>query len=68
LQGRNRDTGIKNTLWTWQGKEKLGRIEKVVLKHVLPHVKWIASGKLLYNTGSSRKYSLTTWRGGRGWR
>ena len=32
-----------------------------------PHVKQIASGNLLYDSGSSNWCSVTTWRGGMGW-
>ena len=31
----------------------MGQIERVALKHTLPHVKKIASGSLLYNIRSS---------------
>ena len=40
-------------------------------KYALPCVKQIASGKLLYNTGNSAWYFVTTERGGMeglGWR
>ena len=39
-------------LWIQRGKERVGRIEKVALKHTLPYVKYIASGTLLYNIWS----------------
>ena len=58
------------------GKERVVRIEKVALTyiyiyiytyiyihtyiHILPCVKQIASGKLLYNTGSSAQGSVMT--------
>ena len=47
LQGRNRDAGIENRLWTQKVKERVGQIERVALTYILPRVKQIASGKLL---------------------
>ena len=35
--------------------------------YILPYVKQIASGNLLYNAGSSNRCSVTTLRGGIGW-
>ena len=35
--------------------------------YILPYAKLIASGKLLYNTGSSTQCSMTTYRSGTGW-
>ena len=52
--------------WTQQGKKRLGRIEKVALKHTLPYENQIANGKLLYNTGSSSWCSVITQRRGMG--
>ena len=40
-------------LWTQGGKERVGQIKRVALKHTLPHVKQIANEKLMDNTGSS---------------
>ena len=46
-----------------QGKKRVGRIESVILKHMLQYVKQIASGQLPYNTGSSTQGSVTFQRG-----
>ena len=45
---------------TQWGKERVGQIEKVALKYIHYHVKQIASGKLLYNTGKLMLCSVTT--------
>ena len=47
------------------GKERVGRIDRVALKHTLPHLRQIASGTLLYDSGSSAQYSdnLEGWDG-----
>ena len=37
----------------------MGQIESSIEIHTLPYVKKIASGKLLYNTGSLMQYSVT---------
>ena len=34
LQGRNRDTDIENSLMDTEGKERVGRLERVALKHI----------------------------------
>ena len=39
-------------------------MDKVTLTCILYHVKEIASGTLLYNTGSPAWRFVTTWRGG----
>ena len=31
MQGRNRDTDIKTRLWTQQGKQRVGRLERAAL-------------------------------------
>ena len=36
-------------MWTRQGKERVGRINRVALKHKHYHIKELASGNLLYN-------------------
>ena len=54
--------------WTQWGKERVGRIERVVWKHRLYHMyNQIASGSLLYDAGSSNLCSVTTQRDGMGW-
>ena len=48
-------------------KEKGGKNgESSMETYTLPYVKQIASGDLLYDSGSSDQYSVTTWRGGMG--
>ena len=42
-------------------------MEAVSWKHILPYVKQLASGNLLYNAGSSNRCSVTTLRGRVGW-
>ena len=56
------------------GKGKVRRIGRVALTHRVPCVKKIASGRLLYNTGSSACCSVICddveglgWGSGRGW-
>ena len=41
-------------LWTWCGgwKERVGPMERVTWKLILPYVKWIANGNLLYDPGN----------------
>ena len=38
ILGRNRDTNIGNSLWMKQGKEGVGQIERVALKHTYYHM------------------------------
>ena len=46
-------------------KERVGYMETVIWKHsLLPYVKLIANGNLLYDSGNSNQGSETTWRGG----
>ena len=60
MQGRNGETDIENRLWTQWGKERVGQIKSRIETYTLPSVRWIANGKLIYNTGSSTQYSVTT--------
>ena len=53
-------------VWTQQGKERVGHIERVALKHIHSYVKQIASGTLLCNMGSLNCCSVTTQRGAMG--
>ena len=57
LQGRKT---WRIDLCTQQRKERVGQTERVTDIYPIPCVKQMASGKLLYNTGSSAWYSLTT--------
>ena len=49
-------------------KKRVGRMERVPWKHTLTYVKQIASGNLLYDSGSSYCCSVTTYRGEMGGR
>ena len=54
-----------------EGEEKGGtNWESRIDIYTLPYVKQMASGKLLYDTGSSTSCSLIIWKGGMevGWR
>ena len=54
LQGKNK----KVQGWTnWENSTET---------YTLPYVKWIASGTLLFDTGSSTQCSVTTQKGGEG--
>ena len=61
LQGRNRDTDIKNGLVgsAREGEEGKNR-ESSIDVYMLSRVKQIANGKLLYNSGSPPWHSVTT--------
>ena len=50
------------------GKERVGQIGRLGLAYIHCNrcIKQVASGKLLYSTGSSAQCSVVTWRGGRG--
>ena len=50
----------RTDMQTQWGKKRVGRIEKVALKYIHYHVKQIAGGKLLYNTGTLMLCSVTT--------
>ena len=32
------ETDIENRLWTWQGNERVGEIERIALKHIHYHI------------------------------
>jgi len=53
LQGSSGDADIENRLVDTVGEKRVGRIERIALKHILPYVKQITNGNLLYNSGSS---------------
>ena len=53
----------RTDLWTQQRKNRVGLIEKVALKYIHYHVKQLAGGNLLYNTGNSTQCSVMTQRG-----
>ena len=57
----------RTDMWTQQVKGSVGRIGRLGLTNTLPCVKQIASGSLLYSTGSSAQCSvMTQMRGGCG--
>ena len=40
-------------MWTKWGKERVGQVERVAMEtYILPYVKEIASGNLLYDAGA----------------
>ena len=45
---------------SWQGKERMGGMQRVTRKHILPYVKQTANGNLLYDSGNSNQGSVTT--------
>ena len=47
-----------------RGKERVRCMERVTWKLTLPYVKQIANGNLLYGSGNSNRYSVSTLRGG----
>ena len=63
--GTETETG-RTDLQTQLEKERMGLIERVALKHTLPHIEQIVDGKLLIKAGSSTQYSATTQRDGMG--
>ena len=66
LQGSNGETDIENRLMDMgKGEERVRCMERVTCKFILPYVKYIASGNLLYNTGSLTWCSVKTKRGGK---
>ena len=66
--GQRGDTDRENRLEDVAGagrKERVGCMERVPWKHMLPYVKWRASG-VCCMTGNSNQGSVMTWRGGVG--
>ena len=54
--------------WAQWRKEREGWIERVAWEtYTPPHVKQIASGTLLYDSGNLDQCLVATWRGGMGW-
>ena len=47
-------------LWTQEGKERVGRRESGLDIPTPPYAKQLASGEMLYHTGSSAPRSLMT--------
>ena len=48
-------------------EERVRCMERVTWKLILPYVKWIANGNLLYGSGNSNRGSVSIYRGGMGW-
>ena len=68
LQGQNRDADIENRPLDTVGEGEGGmNRESSMETHTLPYLNYIASGDLLYDSGSSNLCSLTTHRGRMGW-
>ena len=61
MQGSNGETDIKNRLWTQEEgrKERVRCMERITWKFTIPYVKQIASGSLLYDSGTSNRGSVT---------
>ena len=51
----------RTDLWTWEEgrRVKVRRMERVTWKFTIPYVKQIASGNLLYDSGTSNRGSIT---------
>ena len=49
-----------------RGDERVRCMERVTWKLILPYVKQIANGNLLYGSENSNRGSVSTWRGGMG--
>ena len=65
FQGSIGDTDIENRLMgTGRGERRVRYMERVTWKLVLPYVKQIANGNLLYGSGNSNRFSVSTQRGG----
>ena len=61
MQGRNRDTDVKNECEDTVGKGEGGTNWEIRIDiYILPCVKETASGNLLYSTGSSVQRSVMT--------
>ena len=68
LRGSNGDTQRTDLMTQGRGrKERVGCMERVPWKLILPYVKQIANGNLLYDSGNSNQGSVTTQRVGKGW-
>ena len=60
MQGSNGETDIENRLMDMgKGEER----ERVTWKLILPYLKYIANGNLLYVSGNSNRDSVSTYRG-----
>ena len=65
MQGRNRDTDIRNECMdTGEGRGSGMNWEIGIDIYTLPCVRQVASGNLLYSTGSTVRCSVVTYMGG----
>ena len=61
LQGSNGETDIENRLMNMgRGEERMRCMERVTWKLILPYIKWITNGNLLYASGNSNRGSVST--------
>ena len=67
MQGSNGNADIKKRLTDTVGEAGEGEKLREYHGNVLPYVKQVASGNLLYDTGSSHWCSVTTQRDGMAW-
>ena len=51
-----------------RGEERMRYMERITWKLTLPYVKQIANRNLLYGSGNSNSGSVSTYRGGMGWK
>ena len=67
MQGSNGETDIENRLKdVGRGEERVRCLERVTWKLILPYVKQIANGNLLYVSGNSKQgliINLEGWDG-----
>ena len=60
LQGNNGETDIENRLMdVRRGEERVRCMERVTWKLILPYVKEMAKGNLLYGSGNSNRDSIS---------
>ena len=60
LQGSNGETDIENRLMDMaRGEERVKCMQRVTWKLILPYVKQIAKGNLLYGSGNSNRDSVS---------
>ena len=65
MQGSNGETDIENRLIDMgRGKGRVRRMERVTWKLILPYVKLITKGNLLYVSRNSNRGSVTIQKGG----
>ena len=61
LQGSNEEMDIERRLMDMgRGEERVRCMETVTWKFILPYVKYMANGNLLYGSGNSNRGSVST--------